>query len=260
MPNLAELASNGRHEGTFRYEIGNNQLKPEFSNQLDWAFFMESKHISFSFSPFLNWVKNYVFAEKLLAINGGDSLIVGDEEDVHVYQYRQNAALLYGGEVYLDFHPHPLDWLHIENSFSLVYAQQVHQSDSLKYLPFIPAPKYRTVIRADFNKVSKSVSRLYVGLGVDYVFAQNRYFSAYHTETYTADYCLLGVYAGIDLLLGKEEKVLHLRVSCDNLLNRAYQNHLNRLKYAPVNSFSGNQGIFNSGRNISVSLLFDIND
>ncbi|HEY4788316.1 MAG TPA: TonB-dependent receptor, partial [Bacteroidales bacterium] len=34
-PNIAELSSNGLHEGTFRYEVGNNNLKPETSTQLD---------------------------------------------------------------------------------------------------------------------------------------------------------------------------------------------------------------------------------
>ena len=34
-PNLSELGSNGEHEGTFRYEIGNGNLKPEYSWQAD---------------------------------------------------------------------------------------------------------------------------------------------------------------------------------------------------------------------------------
>src|SRR5688572_7183295 len=34
-PNIAELASNGSHEGTLRFEIGNPDLKPETSLQLD---------------------------------------------------------------------------------------------------------------------------------------------------------------------------------------------------------------------------------
>ena len=34
-PNLSELGSNGEHEGTFRYEIGNHDLSPERSWQFD---------------------------------------------------------------------------------------------------------------------------------------------------------------------------------------------------------------------------------
>jgi len=32
-PNMAELSSNGRHEGSFRYEIGEANLKSEISHQ-----------------------------------------------------------------------------------------------------------------------------------------------------------------------------------------------------------------------------------
>src|SRR5699024_1497987 len=38
-PNIAELASNGIHEGTFRYEIGNPDLKSESSNQIDVGYY-----------------------------------------------------------------------------------------------------------------------------------------------------------------------------------------------------------------------------
>jgi iron complex outermembrane receptor protein len=37
-PNLAELASNGAHEGTTRYEVGNHNLKAETSLQTDGGF------------------------------------------------------------------------------------------------------------------------------------------------------------------------------------------------------------------------------
>jgi iron complex outermembrane receptor protein len=35
-------------------------------------------------------------------------------------QFRQAAATLVGFEIKFDLHPHPLDWLHFENSFSMV--------------------------------------------------------------------------------------------------------------------------------------------
>lgn len=34
-PNMSELASNGVHEGSIRYELGNQQLKAEYSLQAD---------------------------------------------------------------------------------------------------------------------------------------------------------------------------------------------------------------------------------
>ncbi|RZK55532.1 MAG: hypothetical protein EOO59_10505, partial [Hymenobacter sp.] len=50
-------------------------------------------------------------------------------------------ARLLGGEATLDFHPHPLDWLHFENSFSMVRARQLGVTEDQQYLPFIPADR-----------------------------------------------------------------------------------------------------------------------
>ena len=59
-PNIAELSSNGIHEGTFRYEIGDINLKSEISHQIDAAYFLNSDHISFEFTPFVNFISNYI--------------------------------------------------------------------------------------------------------------------------------------------------------------------------------------------------------
>lgn len=42
-PNLSELGSNGEHEGTLRYEVGNKDLKPEYSLQGDIGLDFSSK-------------------------------------------------------------------------------------------------------------------------------------------------------------------------------------------------------------------------
>jgi iron complex outermembrane receptor protein len=49
--------------------------------------------------------------------------------------------------------------------------------------------------------------------------------------------------------------VAELHVIADNLLNRAYQNHLSRLKYADVNNVTGRCGVYNMGRNITFKLV-----
>lgn len=40
----------------------------------------------------------------------------------------------------------------------------------------------------------------------------------------------------------------------DNLLDKAYQSHLSRLKYADVNPVTGRMGVFNMGRNVTFKL------
>ena len=139
-PNIAEISSNGKHEGTLRYEYGTADLKSEVSHQIDLAYFLNSDHVTFEFTPFTNFISNYIFSGKLTSAFGGDS-IPDLTDPTPAYKFTQGDATLIGGEIYLDIHPHPFDWLHIENSFSYVEARQNNQADSTKYFPFIPAPK-----------------------------------------------------------------------------------------------------------------------
>jgi iron complex outermembrane receptor protein len=48
-------------------------------------------------------------------------------------------------------------------------------------------------------------------------------------------------------------------INANNLLDSGYQNHLSRLKYAPVNYSTGRSGVFNMGRNISFKLVIPFN-
>jgi iron complex outermembrane receptor protein len=256
-PNIAEIASNGKHEGTLRYEYGNPDLKAEVSHQIDLAYFLNSDHFSFELTPFANFITNYIFSEKMSSVFGGDS-IPDPSDPTPAYQFTSGNATLLGGELFIDLHPHPLDWLHLENSFSYVQASQNNQSDSTKWLPFIPAPKYRGEVKAQFKKVGKHLSNAYLKCGVSYYFQQNNYFKAYETETFTPAYTLLSAGLGATLKAFNKPNFLTIFISADNLTNTAYQSNLSRLKYAPINPLSGRTGVFNMGRNFSVKLLFSI--
>ena len=56
----------------------------------------------------------------------------------------------------------------------------------------------------------------------------------------------------------KGKKIAELYVSADNLLNKAYQNHLSRLKYADMNVVTGRRGVYNMGRNITFKVVVPI--
>lgn len=256
-PNIAELASNGRHEGTFRYEIGAPNLKSEISHQIDLAYFLNSDHVSFELTPFVNFIGNYVFTEKLRDALGNDS-IPDPSDPAPAFKFTQGNATLLGGEVYIDVHPHPLDWLHLENSFSYVQATQRNQPDSTKYLPFIPAPRYRGEIKAQFKTVGKTLSNAYIKFGIDYFFKQDKFFSAYGTETGTPGYTLLSAGLGTSIKAFKRKDFMSLYISGENLADIAYQSHLSRLKYAPENPATGRPGVYNMGRNVSIKLVMNL--
>lgn len=255
-PNIAELSSNGIHEGTFRYEIGDINLKSEISHQIDAAYFLNSDHISFEFTPFVNFISNYIYTEKMQDANGND-VIIDPSDPVPAFRFTQGNAQLFGGEVFLDFHPHPFDWLHVENSFSYVRATQNNRPENEKFLPFIPAPKYRGEIKTNFEKVNNTFSDFYAKFSVDHYFKQNNIYSAFDTETATPAYTLLSVGIGADIKAFGKKDFFNVFISGENLTDVAYQNHLSRLKYAPENPATGRIGVYNMGRNFSVKLMMN---
>lgn len=251
-PNIAELGSNGVHEGTLRYEKGNTNLKPEFSLQFDYSFGINTEHLTLELNLFQNSISNYIFLEKLLAKNGNDSIT----EDHQTFRFKQGKATLLGGEIVFDIHPHPFDWLHIENTFSFVETKQLNVADSMKYLPMIPAPKIISEIRTDITKAGKFFSNLYFKFQVENYFDQHHVYSAYHTETVTAGYTLLNAGFGGNIKTKKDRTICSLFVSVNNITDNGYQNHLSRLKYAPENFANGRRGVYNMGRNIGIKIIF----
>jgi iron complex outermembrane receptor protein len=255
-PNPAELSSNGAHEGTVRYEYGNNKLKQEVSYQADLGFILNKEHILFEVSPFFNYIQNYIFYRRLSSQLGGDSVIVKDGENIWAYKFDQtNDAMIYGGELNIDIHPHPLDFLHFESNFSYLQGKFLNATDSTQYLPFFPPSRWTNGIRLEWNNLSSSIKRFFVNAEAMYVFPQNNYYKAFNTETYTPDYTLINVSAGLGWKYYKNN-TMTLIAGVNNLLDEAYMSHLNRLKYVRPNPLTG-KGIYNMGRNIFVRLIID---
>lgn len=252
-PTLSELASNGAHEGTNRFEYGEQDLKSEKSFQIDAGADINSEHVSLSANLFYNAINDFIYYSKLSAVAGGDSIITDGSENFFAFRYRQNNAHLYGVELNLDIHPHPLDWLHFENTFSYVRGVLSEAQDGSKNLPFIPAPRLINELRGDFMRKGKVVKNVYVKAELDNTFAQNNPFTGYNTETKTDGYSLFNVGVGGDIM-SKGKPIFSVFLAANNLTDAAYQSHLSRLKYAPGNLVTGRTGVFNMGRNFSVKL------
>ncbi len=253
-PNIAELSSNGVHEGTFRYEYGDNDLKSETSLQFDGGVEVNYEHFNLGIAGFYNSVNNFIFYRKLESVSGGDSLVNVRGEDIPAFQFNQNNAKLSGLEVSLDIHPHPLDWLHFENSVSFVRGRFDEKIEGTDNLPLIPATKLSSELRANFKKTGKALRNFYFKVEMDRNFEQNKPFFAYNTETSTAGYTLLNAGIGTDILNKKEKTLFSVHFAGINLTDAAYQNHLSRLKYAGENLVTGRMGIFNPGRNLSLKI------
>ena len=138
---IPELASNGAHEGTNRYEYGNTALSSETSLQFDASVEMNGEHFSFTASGYYNRFGNFIYYRKLQNTSGTDSLVEQDGKYLTAFTFGEQAAALYGIEITTDIHPHPLDWLHIENSFSFVRGQFMQVTSGNRNMPFIPSPQ-----------------------------------------------------------------------------------------------------------------------
>ncbi len=254
-PSLAELASNGAHEGTNRYEIGDRQLKSETSFQVDGGLEWNTMHLSVEASLFYNRVQDFIFYQKLQTAAGTDSIIVDPESGNQwmAFRFNQHNANLYGTEISVDVHPHPLDWLHFENAFSVTRAQFSTAVDGSKNIPNIPAARLFSELAVTVLPEGKTIRNLYLHLESDYNFAQQHAFTGYQTETNTPSYWLLNAGLGTDLQHANK-KWASIQISVQNITDQSYQSAVSRLKYTAVNPVSGRQGVFAMGRNIALRL------
>jgi len=228
-PNLAELTSNGVHEGTNRYEIGNSDLKTEQNVQTDLNLEYKTDHFEFFVNGFYNHINNYIYTSP--------TGTVLDNNDV--FTYIQNNAKLYGGEVGLHFHPHPLDWLHYETSFETVTGKK----ENGDYLPLIPANNWSNTLRAEF-KIKNWFEGGFATANLVTTFNQKNV-SGFETES--NGYTLLNLGLGGTVKFGKT--VFDINLNGNNLFDKRYIAHLSRLK---------NDGIPNIGRNIVLGVNFNL--
>ena len=228
-PNLSELTSEGSHEGSNRYEIGNVNLKSEQNFQTDLSLEFQNEHLELFANGFYNKINNYIFLSP-------DGSVINDDP---VYNYLQDDAKLYGGEFGFHLHPHPIDWLHFESSFEMVTGKN---DDDDSYLPLIPANTLTNMVRVEFNKSWFNDGYAFVKLLT--AFDQNNVSTF---ETNTGGYSLLS--AGFGGVVSVFSNDLQITISGNNLTNKTYINHLSRLKA---------DGIFNMGRNINLGFTYKL--
>lgn len=232
-PNIAELGANGKHEGTFRYEIGNSSLKQETSLQFDLGLEYNAEKITLGLNAYSNRIYNYIYPG-----NFGNETTNYDEEDgttsvLPVYRFVQTDADLVGGEASVDFHL--IKALHFENTFAYVKGTN-RANDSA--LPFIPAASLNNELR--FEPTIKGLKDSFIKIGLTNVFKQDRFDDF---ETLTNGYTLLD--AGIGTSLKVKNGKINIWLTGQNLGNKLYYNHLSRYKTA---------GIYNQGRNVSFGI------
>jgi iron complex outermembrane receptor protein len=246
-PNITEIGSNGLDPGAHIVYLGNRTFAPEFSLQQDLGFAAYLNDVDISAEVFNNNITNYIFQSKLTDAAGNPVIIVPGNT---TYQYQQAAARLYGAELTVNLHPQQLKWLNFNSSIAYIKGvKNGAKGTTAEYLPLIPPLHARSEIKATINN-------FYIKAAADVYATQNRFYAADDTETATPGYSLFSLGTGVTVKNKADKAIFDLSVMADNIFDKAYQSHLNRLKYFEYyqTSPNGRYGIYNMGRNISFRL------
>jgi iron complex outermembrane receptor protein len=236
-PNLAELTSNGLHEGVFQYEIGNKDFKSEHSIEEDLGINIDSKFLDLDLSAFNNKIDNYIY------LGQTDDTIRG----YPVFRYFQSDASLQGLEAELTIKPEK--WLSFKGTYSTVIAKR----DDGVNLPLIPADKITAGVHIELMNW-KFVYSPYIELSTYSALRKTR---LGENEAGLPGYTLLNLNLGFDLRF--EKQLLSVSISCNNLLSKVYIDFMSRIKL--LSAVYGDKIFFanNMGRNFVFAVKIPFN-
>ena len=229
-PNLAELSSNGLHEGSARWELGNVNLKIEQNFCFDGMLEYYKKNFSVFINGYSNRFLNYIY------LQGSDQDYLGFK----IYNYLQKNANINGLEGGIKIHPSKISFLQLNSTYSGIIGQTAAHEN----LPFIPAQKLNNEVRLKLNHI-KFLKNSFMAFNYIYVLAQNNF---NQFETATKAYQLMNASLGTEIPFKRNQLIFS--VSGNNLSNESYYDHLSRFKYF---------GIYNMGRSINLNFKFQFN-
>lgn len=231
-PNLAELTSNGLHEGIFQYEIGNPDFKKEQSIEGDLAVEIKTKYVSLEAAAFYNKINNYIYLGQTT-----DSL-----RGYPVFRYFQSDASLKGLEAEINITPYK--WLNIKGTYSTVIAKR---EDGVN-LPLIPPDKVTTAIHAELKDWGV-VYNPYIELSAYSSFTKTR---LGENEISAPAYTIFNAAFGCDLRF--EHQLLSISIACNNIFGKVYTDFMSRIKLLSAN-YNGKLFYANNiGRNIVIAV------
>ncbi|MFM7015172.1 MAG: TonB-dependent receptor [Bacteroidota bacterium] len=226
IPNISELSANGIHEGTYRYEIGNPNLKPETSWQFDVGAGYENQKTGWELSLFYNYFNQFIYCR-----NAGMELFNSGNAVYPIFRYVQGNADFIGGEFSIDHHL--TNQLHFENKFSYVKATNLETHLPIPYIP--PFHFNSSLIYELLKNREGKLKSMQVSAQVDYFAKQNRIDSF---ETTTKQYSLIS--CGTNAHFESKHITFDIFCQVNNLTNVTYYNHLSRLKYIQVSGMGRN--------------------
>ncbi|MBM9499087.1 TonB-dependent receptor [Leptospira sp. 201903071] len=218
-PTPFELFSNGVHEGTGRFEIGRNTLKPEYSNNVDFALRYASSRIQTEISVFQNHIQNFIYAASIAEID--------PESGLPKYNYKQGDAVLKGGE--FSIQAELTKKLLLSGGIDIVHARNQNDTN--------PLPKTTpNRARAGLRWTEDSL----LGMKNFYFTINGRFYDSQYRvdpkETPSKGYNLTDIGLGFELpYFGDGNSKPTVDLSVQNVFNVSYVDHLSRYKEYALN-------------------------
>jgi len=217
LPLAQELYADGGHFATNTYELGNDQLGKEKSNNVELGFHFDNDKFDYHVHVYHNWFDDYIYAQTL-----------DRYKDFRLVQYTQDKARFYGAEAEANYQ--------ISSIYKLgVFGDYVHGKIDNENAPRVPAGRLGTKVNADFGDGFSGSAEYY------HVFQQDK-IAAYETDTQSYNMLNLGVaYSGQYSNVGDYRVFLN----ANNLLDDQVYQHASFLSTIPQ-----------VGRNFTVGVNF----
>ena len=219
-PQAPELFSAGFHQGGARIELGNKDLKPERSNNLNLSGQYEiEKKIRIEASVYGQSIRNFIYLKP-----GKDVLTIRGY--YKTFNYVQTDALIAGADISLKY-----DWNKNWTSdirISMLRAKDVIQKD---WLILMPSDQGTLGIRYHFD-INNRLNDAYVSVNGQYVMQQNRIPANFDSIDYPRPpkaYYLLNAEAGMNVKI--RQQPLFCSISATNLLNIKYRDYMDIFRY-----------------------------
>lgn len=231
-PNLAELTSNGLHEGVFQYELGNVNFINEQSVEFDATLSYSSKYFSAELTAYNNNINNYIYLGQTT-----DTL-----RGYPVFRYFQSDATLRGLEAGITVNPY--SWMSFNTSYSTVIAKR---SDDIN-LPLIPADKITAALQFELENFNVFYNP-YFEISANTAFAKVR---LGENEEELPGYTLFNMGFGCDLKF--EKQLFSVTLSFNNMFNNVYIDFMSRIKL--LNAVYNGQTFY--ANNIGRTIVFSV--
>jgi iron complex outermembrane receptor protein len=211
MPIAKELAANGVNYHRFSFEVGDPNLSPEVSYQLDVGIEYNSKKFAIGTTPFLNYFPNYIY---LNPTSEHDKLYGNGNQ---VFYYTQSEVFRFGFEIHA--HYEPIRSLQFGFIGEYVYSEQLSGEKKGFTLPFSPPPSGIFNIR--YHKLDFAfIENAYLSL--DYRITAPQY-DIVPPEEPTPGFQVFNLGFGGSFKLKNQR--INISMQVQNLLNTKYFNH-----------------------------------